>query len=111
MRGHMSNRGATTLRLRRRKDPMRDFDRLPSELRAWLRQAALPWSPVSAHRVFARVLAITGDRQQALAELDRRASRKVARDAAVVWGASHPQAMRRGCAPGATVRDKPLKQE
>ncbi len=33
---------------------MRDFDRLPPELRAWLAQATLPWSPQSAKRIWQR---------------------------------------------------------
>ncbi|MBK1637016.1 DUF6525 family protein [Rhodovulum adriaticum] len=98
MTGRASNRGATSLKLRRRTDPMRDFDRLPADLRAWLHHAELPWSPVSVRRAFARALAVTGDRQQALAELDRRARHKLARDAAIVWGAAHPQAGQGGCA-------------
>ena len=40
---------ATTLRARRRDaDRVRAFDRLPRELRLWLHEAALPWSPRSA---------------------------------------------------------------
>lgn len=36
------NRGATSLRRKRRRgDPMRDYDRLPPELRCWLADAAL----------------------------------------------------------------------
>ena len=43
MRG---NRGRTSLKLKRRsEDPMRDYDRLPPELRAWLAEAVLPWRP------------------------------------------------------------------
>ncbi|MEC9104487.1 MAG: DUF6525 family protein, partial [Pseudomonadota bacterium] len=37
---------ATTLRRRRRPaDPMQAYDALPRPLRAWMAQAALPWSP------------------------------------------------------------------
>ena len=39
---------------RRLRDPMRDYDRLPPELRQWLAQAALPWSPQSAKRIWHR---------------------------------------------------------
>ncbi|TCM76577.1 DUF6525 family protein [Rhodovulum steppense] len=91
MSGRASNRGASALKLRRSStDPMRDYDRLPRELRAWLAQAARPWSPLSARRAFARALAATGDRMQALAELDRIEVQKIRRDAATVWGASYP---------------------
>jgi hypothetical protein len=48
-------------RLRRREGPaMRDFDRLPAALRHWLHQAALPWSPASARRAWARALSDCG---------------------------------------------------
>lgn len=47
------------------------FDRLPPPLRRWLAGAALPWSPRSAARVFARALADTGSEDAALARLDR----------------------------------------
>lgn len=93
MTGRGSNRGATTLKLRRRStDPMGDYDRLPMDLRTWLAQAARPWSPVSVRRAFARALAATGDRRKALAELDRLEARKIARDALALWGTSHPEA-------------------
>ncbi|MBN2631148.1 MAG: hypothetical protein JXR75_11490 [Rhodobacteraceae bacterium] len=94
MKGRASNRGAATLKLRRRAtNPMRDYDGLPRELRAWLAQAARPWSPVSVRRAFARTLAAKGDRAQALAELDRLEAHKVARDALALWGGSHPAAL------------------
>ena len=44
MRGNL----VTSLRRRRRSCPITQYDRLPPELRHWLAQAALPWSPVSA---------------------------------------------------------------
>lgn len=48
-----ANRGATPLPLRRRKtDPMREYDRLPPELRAWMRAATLPWSPRSCLKIW-----------------------------------------------------------
>ncbi|TCO73270.1 DUF6525 family protein [Rhodovulum euryhalinum] len=94
MTGRASNRGATTLKLRRRAtDPMRDYDRLPLELRTWLAQAARPWSPISVRRAFARALAAKGDRAQALAELDRLEAHRIARDALGLWGRSHPAAL------------------
>lgn len=66
------NLGRTGLRLRRRAaDPMADYDRLPADLRLWLAAAALPWSPRSAARAFARALARHGgDRAAAFAELN-----------------------------------------
>ena len=51
------NLGDTGLRRRRRAvDPMQEFDRLPQPLRAWLAQAALPWSPTSARRLWVRAI-------------------------------------------------------
>ena len=50
MRG---NRGKTSLKLKRRNaDSMRDFDRLPPELRAWLAGAVLPWLYHLAPKIF-----------------------------------------------------------
>ncbi|MEM1313419.1 MAG: DUF6525 family protein [Pseudomonadota bacterium] len=88
MRG---NRGATSLRRRRgARDPMREFDRLPAELRAWLAGALLPWGPRSARRAYERAVARTGDRARALEELDRLQARLIARDVAAVWDGEHP---------------------
>ena len=65
------NLGKTRLKRRRRsEDPMREFDRLPPELRQWLANAALPWRPRSVRRVFEKSLSRTGDPARALAELD-----------------------------------------
>jgi len=88
MRG---NRGQTSLKLKRRnEDPMRDFDRLPPELRAWVAAAALPWRPRSVRRAFERAVARSRDRARALEELDRLQDRLVARDARAVWGQEYP---------------------
>jgi hypothetical protein len=85
------NRGATSLRLKRRAaDPMRAYDRLPPELRAWLADAVLPWRPQSVRRAFDRAVARTQDKASALRELDRLQARLVARDARQVWGTDHP---------------------
>ena len=47
------NLGSTTLRRRKRAcDPMRVYDALPPELRRWISQAALPWSPRSCARLW-----------------------------------------------------------
>lgn len=86
-----SNRGATSLKCRRRNaDPMREFDRLPPELRSWLASAILPWSPRSAGRAFHRVMAKTRNRREALDALSQMQQRAVARDARVTWGPDHP---------------------
>jgi hypothetical protein len=71
---------------------MREFDRLPAELRAWLAVAILPWRPRSVRKAYERALAATGDRKRALSALDRLEARLVARDARAVWGGDHPSA-------------------
>jgi hypothetical protein len=97
MRG---NRGKTSLRVRRRcEDPMREFDRLPAELRVWLASAALPWRPRSVRRAYDKALAATGDRSAALDRLTELQGRIVARDAAAIWGPDHP-AVREPARPG-----------
>jgi hypothetical protein len=85
------NRGTTSLKLKRRnEDPMREYDRLPAELRAWLASAVLPWRPRSVLRAFERALARTKDHARALEELDQLQDRLVARDAREVWGSNYP---------------------
>ncbi len=87
------NRGQTSLKMKRRStDPMREFDRLPAELRSWLASAMLPWRPHSVRRTFDRAVARVGDTASALKELDRIEKRLVAKDAAAVWGHDHPLA-------------------
>lgn len=88
-----TNRGETSLKRKRRStDPMRDYDRLPAELRTWLAAAILPWSPRSVRRAYERANAKTGCATSALAELDLMQLRLVARDSRKVWGADHPDA-------------------
>lgn len=60
----------TRLKCRRRSDPMRDYDALPPELRAWLRQAALPWSPRATLRLW-RKYCHAGGAEAAFRHLDR----------------------------------------
>ncbi|MFQ6549638.1 DUF6525 family protein [Aestuariibius sp. 2305UL40-4] len=90
------NRGQTSLKLKRRaEDPMREFDRLPAELRIWLASAMLPWRPRSVRRTFDRAMARVGNTANALKELDRIEERLVAKDAAAIWGRNHPLATSR----------------
>ncbi|MEM6308393.1 MAG: DUF6525 family protein [Pseudomonadota bacterium] len=47
------NMGQSSLRRKRvGSNPMATYDALPKPLRRWLAQAALPWSPSSAHRIW-----------------------------------------------------------
>lgn len=66
------NQGDTGLkRRRRRSDPMDDYDSLTPELRAWLQQARLPWSPHSCKRIWTKARASGATTTEALAHLDR----------------------------------------
>ncbi|WP_371732019.1 DUF6525 family protein [Ruegeria sp. HKCCD4315] len=49
-----SNRNlrSTLKRRRRNVPPMQAYDALPQELRQWLAQACLPWSPSSALKIW-----------------------------------------------------------
>ena len=88
-----SNRGKTSLKTRRRRQsPMREFDRLPAELRAWVAGAMLPWRPRTVQAAFDKAMARTGDPKLALSELNRIQRALVAKDAGQVWGKDHPQA-------------------
>lgn len=89
---------ATTLRLRRgRTDPMAAYDAAPPELRRWLAGAALPWSPERVAELYAAELrAARGDTEKALAALNVRQRRRLADDAAQVWGPDHPAAILSG---------------
>lgn len=76
------NLGHTKLRKRKRQeDPMREFDRLPPPLRAWLSSAALPWRPESVRRAYNRALSQCGSHAGAIDELNRMQAAKLAKDA------------------------------
>lgn len=76
------NLGRTGLRRRARAcAPMREFDRLPGPLRRWLAQAALPWSPRSARRIYERELRCCGDARRAIARLSLIEAQTLARAA------------------------------
>ncbi len=79
---------------------MAQYDRLPPPLRAWLAQAALPWSPRSALRLWQRHLRDAGgDTARVCAALSATEARLIARDAARIWGAAHPVAANGADAP------------
>ena len=78
------NLGATSLRRpRRRGDPMRAYDRLPPDLRRWLAGAALPWSPVSCRRIWARASARGASPDAIIALLDAAEARTLLRERAL----------------------------
>tara|TARA_R110002049_G_scaffold117332_3_gene270621 strand:+ start:14533 stop:14805 length:273 start_codon:yes stop_codon:yes gene_type:complete len=79
--GRPNNTRSSLKRRRRQGDGMAAYDRLPPRLRAWLAQAALPWSPQSAHRVWCRALEkCGGDAEQAIHRLTRAERDMLARD-------------------------------
>ncbi len=66
---------------------MAAYDRLPSDLREWLRQAALPWSPRSALRVWRNALNNhEGDRTAAQAYLCQLERKMLKQDFEKTWG-------------------------
>jgi hypothetical protein len=73
-------------------DPMAAHDSLPPPLRQWACQAALPWSARSLRRLWARALAETGCPTAAIARLSAVEQASLRREAATVWGATHPVA-------------------
>ena len=89
----MSNRGQTSLKCSRRKEnAMREYDKLPADLRIWLSTAMLPWRAKSVRRVYDKALARTGDAALALKALDELQRKRVAQDVRKVWGEDHPDA-------------------
>ncbi|MEY8828206.1 DUF6525 family protein [Sedimentitalea sp. XS_ASV28] len=76
----MSRNMSSTLRRRFRPDPMRAFDSLPRPLRAWMAQAALPWSPASCHRLWQKARSEGASLDSILERLDQAEARTLARD-------------------------------
>ncbi|MBL9051947.1 MAG: hypothetical protein JNK19_17675 [Tabrizicola sp.] len=75
----------------RKINPMAAYDGLPPDLRAWLADAALPWSAASVLRIWQRALRETGCPQAAKTRLSRAEAKTLARDAAIVWGHCYPK--------------------
>lgn len=59
---------------------MRSFDALPAPLRQWLSQAALPWSPASANKIWTRAHAKGLNADEALALLYQSETNMLARE-------------------------------
>ncbi len=59
---------------------MQAYDALPRPLRSWLAQAALPWSPASAKRVWTRARAKGVSVEATLQSLTQAEMRTLARD-------------------------------
>ncbi|AXI56883.1 DUF6525 family protein [Sulfitobacter sp. JL08] len=75
------NLGTTTLKRRRRPDDhMRAYDALPADLRSWLADAVLPWSPASCRRVWDRARRKGLSTEDALCLLSRTECNTLARE-------------------------------
>ncbi|MFC3182414.1 DUF6525 family protein [Cypionkella sinensis] len=82
---------ATRLRRSPRPDTMQAYDALPPEARRWLAGAKLPWSARSVAKLWARAWHDAGgDLAAVRARMDAAQARKLARDAADVWGRHYP---------------------
>lgn len=78
---HFRNLGQTSLRSKRRNsDPMQTFDNLPEPLRRWLGQAALPWSPASARRIWQNAHQKGLTVEETLCSLSRAEAKTLSRD-------------------------------
>ncbi|MFY0594982.1 MAG: hypothetical protein JXQ85_00995 [Cognatishimia sp.] len=82
----------TQLRRRRRQaNPMAEYDALPTELRLWLADAALPWSPHSVRKLWQKALNKSGGQTEgALAFMTNCEVNAIKKDAPKVWSASYP---------------------
>lgn len=75
------NLGQTSLRGKSRTgNIMRSFDQLPKPLRLWLTNAALPWSPASAKKIWKKSMSDGLNVDEALARLTQAEQRSLARD-------------------------------
>lgn len=75
------NLGQCSLRRKRRsRNPMETFDGLPAPVRTWVAQAALPWSPASARRIWSQSRAKGLSDDEALLALTQAEARTLARD-------------------------------
>ena len=75
------NLGQCSLRRKRRSgDPMAAYDDLPKSLRQWLSQAALPWSPASARRIWLKSRAKGLSPEDTILSLSQAEARTLARD-------------------------------
>jgi hypothetical protein len=75
---------------RTRHSPMQAYDSLPPELRAWLAQAALPWSVASVRKLWAQERARRRCAASALARLSQLEARALQREAPDIWGPRYP---------------------
>ena len=75
------NLGQCGLRRKRRSvDPMTAFDGLPAPVRRWMAEAALPWSPTSVRRIWAKSQAKGFSIEDTLQSLHQAEARTLALD-------------------------------
>ncbi|MEM6342138.1 MAG: DUF6525 family protein [Pseudomonadota bacterium] len=87
------NLGQTSLRSKcRSEDPMRAYDGLPAPLRLWIGQAALPWSPASARRIWQKAQAKGLSVEETLSSLSRAEAKTLAHDRHAARSAFHSKA-------------------
>lgn len=78
---YKTNLGATNIqKTRRNLDPMRSYDALPVELRRWLMDARLPWSPTSCLRIWRKARTSGANSSEVIAKLGRIENAMLARD-------------------------------
>lgn len=65
---------------RRADDPMAAYDSLPAELRIWLAEAKLPWSPRSAKAIWVKARRKGLSAEEALVQLARAEAKTLAAD-------------------------------
>jgi hypothetical protein len=63
---------------------MAAYDAAPAPLRAWMAQAALPWSPASCLAIWRRAMAAGAGAAEALARLDRAERKTLSRSVPTV---------------------------
>ena len=59
---------------------MTAYDSLPAPLRGWLAQAALPWSPASARRIWVKAMSKGHTPEEALSVLQKAETKTLARE-------------------------------
>ena len=76
-----NNFGKTSLRGKRyKRKSMQIFDELPIELRKWLSKAVLPWSPISANRIWKKLRQQGVKKSQAIAFLSKAEEKTLSKD-------------------------------
>jgi hypothetical protein len=84
---YKSNARTSLRRKKRTGNPMADYDRLPSDLRGWLSQAALPWSPRSVFRVWRSAMkTYENDREAVYLYMSELEAKKLKKEAKKIWG-------------------------